>query len=343
MSIEQSSPVHRNIWLHRFAVFTACSTFFLIIAGGLVTSTDSGLAVPDWPLSYGQVMPPMVGGIFYEHGHRMVATFVGFLTTVLAIWLWRKEDRKWVRMLGLGSLLAVIVQGVLGGLTVLHLLPASISVSHATLAQTFFCMTILLALVTSPKWRKVKPVELAESRSTRHLMAAVIAVVFLQLILGAVMRHTYSGLAIPDFPLSYGSLLPPSSESDMAALNRHRLVEYDLPPVTMGQIWIHFAHRVGALLVTVVILAALLHIFRTYKADPRMREPALLIGVLLVVQVFLGALTVWSGKSVEGATAHVATGALLLATSVILAARSFHLYRPAELPAATLVAEGGKA
>ena len=136
-----------NIWLHRFAKLVAASTFILIFIGGLVTSTGSGLAVPDWPNTYGQFMfsfplSKMVGGILYEHGHRMIASIVGFLTVILAVWLWLKEPRRWVKWFGVGALLAVIVQGVLGGLTVLFLLPTPISVLHGTLAQIFFCMTI---------------------------------------------------------------------------------------------------------------------------------------------------------------------------------------------------------
>jgi heme A synthase len=127
-----------EIWLHRFAVLTAGSTFLLIVAGGLVTSTGSGLAVPDWPLSYGTLFPPMVGGILYEHTHRVVAAFVGLLTAVLAAWLWKCEPRRWVRNLGFVSLAAVVLQGILGGLTVLYRLPTPISVIHACLAQTFF-------------------------------------------------------------------------------------------------------------------------------------------------------------------------------------------------------------
>lgn len=321
-----------SIWLHRFAVITSISTFFLVIAGGLVTSTDSGLAVPDWPLSYGQLMPPMVGGIFYEHGHRMVATFVGMLMTILAIWLWRAEDRKWVKVLGLAGLLAVITQGVLGGLTVLFLLPTWISVSHATLAQSFFSLTIVLALVTSRFWREYRPVELPGVKRTRMLAVGTTAVIFMQLILGGLMRHTASGLAIPDFPLSYGHVLPPFDAGALPAINEYRL-GWDLPAVTMSQIWIHFAHRIGAMLVVVTVLMNISHILTTYK-DSKLREPALLLLTLLVVQVLLGALTVWTGKGVETATAHVATGALLLGLSVVLSVRSFQLYR---LPAKSLV------
>ena len=332
-----------NRWLHRFAVFTACSTFFLIIAGGLVTSTGSGLAVPDWPLSYGQLMPPMVGGIFYEHGHRMVATFVGLLTTILAIWLWRMEERKWVRNLGLIALSAVITQGLLGGLTVLYLLPTPISVSHATLAQSFFSLTVILALVTSKGWLSDGPAELPAASRTRTWTLAAVGAVFLQLILGALMRHTNSGLAIPDFPLSYGQILPPFDAGSLDSLNSYRL-QLDLVPVSLGQIWIHFIHRLGALLASVVIIGTARHILKTYKDVPKMREPALLALFLLAIQVALGALTVWNGKGMEIATAHVACGALLLATTVFLAVRTHHLYGIQANPRSySLAVEGSKA
>src|SRR5207237_5113122 len=113
----------KNVWLHRYAVLWSFCTLFLVVAGGLVTSNDAGLSVPDWPLSYGKLMPPMEGGIFYEHGHRMIASMVGLFTIVSTVWLWKTESRKWLRWLGVFALLAVITQGVLGGLTVLMLLP----------------------------------------------------------------------------------------------------------------------------------------------------------------------------------------------------------------------------
>ncbi len=314
-----------NKAVHRFAVFTAVSTFFLIIAGGLVTSTDSGLAVPDWPLSYGQLMPPMVGGIFYEHGHRMIATFVGFLTTILAFWLWKKDDRQWVKTLGLMALLAVITQGILGGITVLLLLPTWVSVSHATLAQSFFCLTIVLAIVTSGAWKSVRAVETSNGTKTHKLALATAAAVLLQLILGALMRHTGSGLAIPDFPLSYTQWLPPTNSVEMVALNEYRLTYYDLPPTTLQQIWIHFVHRIGAVLVSVLVLANVRHVLKNCK-DRLMREPAIIQGMLLLVQILLGALTVWTGKGVQVSTAHVTVGALLLGTSVALTVFAYRLY-----------------
>lgn len=186
-----------NLGLHRFAAFTAVSTFGLIIAGALVTSNDAGLSVPDWPLSYGQLMPPMIGGIFYEHGHRMIASFVGLLTVVLALWLWRRESRAWVKKLGWAALVAVIAQGVLGGITVLFFLPTAVSVGHACLAQLFFSMVVSLAVVTSPAWRRLEPaVSLADGRapSLRHLCVAANVAIFAQLLLGAAFRHKGAGI-----------------------------------------------------------------------------------------------------------------------------------------------------
>ncbi len=315
--------------VHRFAVFTASFTFLLVIAGGLVTSTDSGLSVPDWPLSYGRLMPPMVGGILYEHGHRMVATFVGMLTVILAVWLWRKEDRRWVRNLGWIALAAVIVQGVLGGLTVLFLLPTPISVSHATLAQSFFSLMVVIALVTSPGWIAHRSTESLTIRRTRQLSLLAAGSVFVQLILGAWMRHSHAGMAIPDFPLSYGNLLPPHDQGGLALVNEIRS-QLELPAVSLEQIWIHFAHRLGALVVTVAVFGSTVHILRTYKNDQRLREPAIIQLMLVLIQALLGALTVWSGKGVQVATAHVATGALLLAATVFVTVRSYHLYTAPE-------------
>src|SRR6185503_17396714 len=145
--------------LHLFALLTAAATAVLIFAGGLVTSTGSGLSVPDWPNSYGWFMftfplENWVGGIFYEHSHRLIASTVGFLILVLAFWLWRAEPRRWVRRLGFIALGAVITQGVLGGITVLWYLPDPISIAHASLAQIVFCLTTTIALVTSPGWRR---------------------------------------------------------------------------------------------------------------------------------------------------------------------------------------------
>ena len=189
------SETRRNGKVHAFAVFTACCTFLLLIAGALVTSNDAGLAVPDWPLSYGSLMPPMVGGIFYEHGHRMIAAFVGLLSIILAAWLWRVESRRWVRWLGVAAVGAVVVQGILGGLTVLFFLPVPISVAHATLSQIFFCTIMSTALFTSAWWERGRLLAVdAPGTPIFSLGVATAAAALLQLVLGAVFRHQGFGI-----------------------------------------------------------------------------------------------------------------------------------------------------
>ena len=190
-----------NSRLHQFAVFTAASTLFLLLAGALVTSNDAGLAVPDWPLSFGSLMPPMVGGIFYEHGHRMVATFVGMLTIGLAAWLWRSKQRRWMRRLGFAALGLVVVQGVLGGITVLFYLPAAVSVAHAFTAQLFFATVVSLAVFTSRWWHTTDALlpqashsPLAIPYNLHILSAGVVGSIFVQLILGAAYRHKVMGI-----------------------------------------------------------------------------------------------------------------------------------------------------
>src|SRR5207248_3636958 len=203
------------------------STVLLLLAGSLVTSTGSGLSVPDWPTTYGWNMftfPPSrwVGGILYEHGHRLIASTVGLLTIVLAAWLWVQDPRRWMRRLGVTALGAVIAQGVLGGLTVLFFLPAPVSTAHAGLAEIFFCLTVAIALFTSPRWiagysgggngspdlaRKPLPSGVDDGMLRRMATTATV-LIYVQILLGATMRHTGAGLAIPDFPLMFGHLVP---------------------------------------------------------------------------------------------------------------------------------------
>src|SRR5208282_2404649 len=188
--------------VHRYAVFTACSTVLLLVVGALVTSNDAGLAVPDWPTSYGTFFPPMVGGIFYEHGHRMVATFVGLVTIGLAVILWKSESRPWMRKLGAVALVAVIVQGLFGGLTVKLRLPPAVSIIHASLAQAFFCITVAISVFTSRWWvapASRRPSEASDADSTTPHLASLslwlAGVTFLQLVLGAAVRHNAVGIA----------------------------------------------------------------------------------------------------------------------------------------------------
>ncbi len=184
-------PYHRG--LHRFAIFTASVTLVLIVAGALVTSNDAGLSVPDWPTSFGSYykIPHMVGGIKYEHTHRMVAEFVGLLTIILAVWTWRVEKRRWMRLLGLAALGTVIVQGILGGLTVLFFLPPIVSSAHALVAQTFFCIAVAIGVFTGRRWVEEQPrTEFDQRRPALFtLILLAIFVLYVQLFLGAMFRH----------------------------------------------------------------------------------------------------------------------------------------------------------
>ena len=180
--------------LFRWSVLLAFCTLLLVVAGGLVTSRDAGLSVPDWPLSYGQLMPKMEGGVLYEHGHRMIATLVGIFTIVSLVWIFRVERRRWMRMLGIAALLGVIVQGVLGGITVIYLLPWYISSSHATLAQLFFSTTVAMALFTSRRWLAGASVIPEDAENPlRGLSLAAPLCVLGQLFLGAAARHKAIG------------------------------------------------------------------------------------------------------------------------------------------------------
>jgi cytochrome c oxidase assembly protein subunit 15 len=294
--------------LHLFAALVAASTGILIFAGGLVTSTESGLSVPDWPNTYGYFMfffplEKMVGGIRYEHTHRLIASTVGFLILVLAAWLWRSEPRGWVRRLGYIALAAVITQGILGGITVLWYLPDPISIAHASLAQIVFCLTMTIALVTSPGWKHAYATNglPPDDRMLQHVAAVTTGLIYLQIVVGATMRHTDAGLAIPDFPLMFGQLIPPHWDPKIA---------------------IHFAHRVGALIVSLAILATTAHVFYHHRTRPELRRPTMLLLALLATQITLGALTVLSQKEFIINSLHVVTGAAVLVTSLVLTLRA---------------------
>jgi cytochrome c oxidase assembly protein subunit 15 len=292
------------MWLNRYARLVAASTLLLIVAGAMVTSTGSGLAVPDWPTTYGYPMFAfplryMVGGIFYEHGHRLIATVVGLLTIGLAAWLAWREPRRWVRRLGWTALAAVVLQGVLGGITVLYFLPAPVSIAHAALAQIFWCLAVTLAVVTSDHWRRAAG--MVDDARLRRLARAVVAAVYLQILLGAAVRHTGAGLAIPDFPLAFGRLVPSRWDEAIA---------------------LHFAHRLGALVVTALVLALVWRVRSVHRATLQLTRPAGLLAGLVVVQALIGGWVVWSRRGIYVNSLHVATGALALGTALLLALRA---------------------
>lgn len=327
--------------LHRYAIFVAAWIVLLIFFGGQVKSTESGLSVPDWPNTYGHFMfsfpwEQMVGGIFWEHSHRMIASVAGLLTFALTFWAYRVEHRRWVKRIALMASVAVLVQGLLGGLTVLFRLPVWISSSHGTLAQIYLCLVVSFALVTSRRWSDdvVKQPDFP-SGSLGRLALATTVTIFLQLIIGAVMRHSEAGLAIPDVPTMFGSWIPPLSDARLAAANQS-LREFGLlwgrqmREVTFWEMASHLLHRFWALVVTGMVIWTAVKAYRVTPASPDLRRPARLLLWLLGIQITLGVLTILTEKQFTITSLHVVNGALTLATSMVLTIRARHLlYRPA--------------
>ena len=394
MSDERYNPA-----LHWLAILTAVCTFPLIWMGGLVTSHGAGLAVPDWPNSYGYNMwlfPPSqwVGGIFLEHVHRLLGTLVGFCATLLMLNAWgfgeklvtrkklraaavlglaiagmcvlvvpnlassiqgqpsarglliqmavllvglsmvlsaasvmkKREPRRWVRWLATSVLLSVIFQGVLGGLRVVWV-NLDLAIVHACIAQAFFCLAALACVVTGRWWLETAR-EPGAPGGKGLIIAASIAVViiYLQLVAGAVMRHYGAGLAIIDIPLNYGKVLPPITEAELGAVNTLRTYRLNMPAVTLSQVWLHFAHRIGAIAVTAALVLLIIKTVR--MRNPALNRPARAIIFLLITQLTLGVLTVILRKPADMASAHVAVGALTLLTTFVLMVRALRLYSP---------------
>jgi len=380
-----------HLWLHRFALLTAAATFVLISIGGLVTSHGAGMAVPDWPNSYGYNMftfpvSMWVGGILYEHSHRLVGSVVGFLTLVLALWLNGRPAVKWLRggslaVLALGllastspkvkldnvlflvgtglaglvvsffwprhdpvgprlarwgavALVLVIVQGLLGGLRVTALADW-IGIFHGTLAQCFLLLVCAIALVTSDRWARwqeessVVPVP---DKLRRFLLVTTLLILG-QLALGASMRHQHAGLAVPDFPLAHGKLWPATDAAALEKYNQARLDHRDFKPITGGQIHLHMAHRLGALIVFGHVLGCFLKLRRTVgSGHPLARLAAGRLG-LICVQFGLGIWTVLSNKAADIATLHVVVGATSLVNGGLLTLLATTVFQARKSPA----------
>ena len=272
----------------------ACWTFLLIIAGALVTSNDAGLSVPDWPTSFGSLykIPKLVGGVKFEHTHRMIAQVAGLLTIILAVWMWRAEKRRWLRYLAIGAIGTVIAQGVLGGLTVLFFLPPPISSAHAALAQTFFCLAVAMAVFTGQKWIEEQPrIEFDQRRPSLFTLTLLsIFVLYVQLILGAMFRHH-------------------------------------------GLSW--WPHVVHAVVVSFVVAWTAVRALTAYSNVEAIRRPAITMLSLVIAQLCLGFTAFltrvsWGRDAVQpelpmviSTVTHVAVGALLLATTVVLAIQTW--------------------
>ncbi len=296
--------VYRPV-LHRFTLFTAGCTFLLVLAGALVTSTGSSLSVPDWPLSFGQLFPPMVGGVLFEHGHRLIAGTVALLTIGQAVFIQRAENRRWVKVLAWVAVGAVLVQAVLGGVTVLMHLPTAVSVAHAGLAQIFLCLNVSLALVTSSAWVWDHPGRLYYN-PLKKIIPWAVPLVYTQILIGAVMRHSGAGLAIPDFPTCFGGLAPP---------------DWTFP------ILVNYLHRLGALAVLTFITWVSFRVCRAYPEEKSIYWPAAWAGLLVWMQCFFGMLVVVTQKDVIPTSFHVLIGAGVMASTLILTLNSRRLIK----------------
>lgn len=311
-----SSPAR---WLNRFAWFTVVCTLLLICSGGMVTSKNAGLAVPDWPTTFGYNMflfpiSKWIGGIFFEHTHRLIASLVGILTIILAIGLWRVEHRPWLRSLGAVAVAAVILQGILGGLRV-TMMRDQIGIFHACIAQAFLALLVFLALARTKFWQALAPDTLTGLTSQACAVAfATTIAIYLQLALGATMRHQHRDLAILDFPTANGAWFPDTSPETLAKINAWRDTQA-LSEVNAFQIWLQMAHRFLALLIALGVIVT----FLRARGTPVWPLSILwLIGIF--VQLTLGAWVIWSNKAADIATAHVALGAIMFSLGVCICA-----------------------
>jgi cytochrome c oxidase assembly protein subunit 15 len=299
---------------HAICRATAISTAVLIGAGALVTTTGSGLSVPDWPTTFGTFFPPFsrwVHGVQFEHTHRLIAGAVATLMLVSGVWVVRREPRRGVRILAIVAMAAVLVQALLGGLTVLLKLPPAVSASHGTLAQTFFCMIVALSMATSASWASAERRPADNGARGLQLLAVMLTLcIWVQLVIGAAMRHLHAGLAIPDFPTSFGQVVPPFFSASIA---------------------VNFAHRIGALVIFTLAMTVVGYVLARFRADRALFVSALRLGGFVLLQVGLGAATVWSQRNVIVTSLHVLNGALVLVSSVILAMWAFRLYGPASM------------
>jgi cytochrome c oxidase assembly protein subunit 15 len=276
------------------------------------------MSVPDWPNSYGYNMfafpvSKWTGGIFYEHTHRLWATVVGLMTTILAVWIWLKDSRQWMKWLGVSAFLLVVVQGILGGLRVV-LIKADLGVVHGVVGQTFFILICALALFLSGFWQKILAQKINLPRSLRNLALATTVLIFLQLILGATMRGQHAGLSIPDFPLAYGQLWPDTSA---AAMTHYNADSTNPNTITAFQVNLQMVHRAVALLIFIFVGATMIQAWRKLGARDTFAKFSFFWFGLIIAQIALGAATVLTNKAADVATAHLLVGALSFATGTL--------------------------
>jgi len=296
----------------------------------MVTSKNVGLAVPDWPTTFGYNMflfpvSRWVGGILFEHTHRLIGSLVGFLTIILAVWLWLCEDRRWVRNLGVIAVIGVILQGILGGLRV-TMMKDQIGIFHACVAQAFLALLVFIALVTTQIWHSLtrRLVDSQKLSPIKTLAVAITVAIYVQLALGATMRHQHRDLAILDFPTANGAWLPNTSATALAKINAWR-DSRALSEVTAFQIWLQMVHRFLALIIATAIIAFCVSAWREALSFAVLKRLSVFWVALVFCQSALGAWVIWSNKAADIATAHVALGAVMLSFGVSISAMCWRL------------------
>ena len=315
-----------NKWLNRFIWFTAFATLLLICSGGMVTSKNVGLAVPDWPTTFGYNMflfpvSKWIGGVLFEHTHRLIASTVGFLTLILAGWLWRAEDRPSVKTLGLLAVAAVVLQGILGGLRV-TMLKDQVGIFHACLAQAFLGLIVLIGVIRTNFWRSLATnltgltgQVCQRLASTRTVTVVTTIAIYAQLALGATMRHQHKDLAILDFPTANGAWIPDTSADALAKINGWRDA-HALSNVTAFQIWLQMIHRSLAVLIGLGVIWFSVRVARDARNVRLLGRLSISWIAFFFLQLTLGASVIWSNKAADVATAHVAVGAVMLSLGV---------------------------
>ena len=318
--------------VHRIALFGALCTFLLIIVGGLVTSKGAGMSVPDWPTTYGYNMflfpySKWVGGIFWEHSHRLIASGVGFITLVLAAAAFFTEKRGWVKALAFTAVLLVCVQGLLGGLRV-TLYKDEIGIFHAALAQSFLGLLLIIASVTGRGFLAGKWTDDAVVGSLRWMAVLALFLTYFQLGIAATIRHQHAPLAIRDFPTAYGTLLPATDVASLQKINAERARDR-IAPVSAGQIHLQLTHRAGAVALLIVVLIFAVKAVSITPLGHWLRAWSLLWVGAILLQILLGGMTIWFNKAADVATAHMALGAALTAFVILL---TFRLFCAASVP-----------
>jgi len=319
MTSASSDPahLHYNKGLLLFSSILTGLIVCLILVGAQVTSNNAGLSVPDWPTSYGYNMFALpikfwTGGALFEHTHRLLASAVGFLTTILAVWLWLKDPRPWMRWLGVAAFFGVVAQGILGGLRVKWQM-ASLGIFHGAVAQSFLVLICSIALFTGKWWQnsasKAQP---GVPRGLRSHILYVTILIFIQLLIGATMRHQHAGLAIPDFPLAYGKIWPATNPAAIAGYNEQRMDVNGENPITAFQVILQMVHRLVALLIFLGVAAAAMLSLKKLGGRDWLTKFAWFWVVLLTAQIALGIATIETNKAADIATLHVMVGALSL-------------------------------